>query len=61
MRGILNFLILQWFFIRLAEVVQRDTETGGLPEYRKNVVVEGSAVKYHAMIYFVWPLTGWFG
>ena len=45
--GILNFLILQWFFIRLAKNCKKDDVTG---EY---------VFEHWCIIYFVVPLTGW--
>lgn len=41
--GLLNFLLLQWFFVRLARVV--DKRTGRTAGWR--------------VLRWPWPLTGW--
>ena len=54
--GILNFVVLQWFGVRLARVTRNEFVTMhiglGVPLYRESMV--GWRV-----LRWVWPLTGW--
>lgn len=47
--GWLNFVIIQWFFIRIGEYVTIDIET------KDNITTDNT----FCIIYFVLPLTGW--
>ena len=53
--GCLNFLLLQWFGVRLARVTCQNCK-------RITVNVWAYRCKYHRRVFWlrwVWPLTGW--
>lgn len=57
--GLLNFIVLQWFGVRLARVVEvrkyeNDESFGfGLNARRQRVTVGWTVLRW------IWPLTGW--
>ncbi len=60
--GWINFLLLQWFFMRLTFVVDKPNEKFKLSDYDK--MIEGDYrpnLKYQwwSIQYFIWPFTGW--
>jgi len=54
--GILNFVVLQWFGVRLARVVPIVLNFGEHNDGRIGTAVDRS---HWRLLRWIWPLTGW--